>query len=55
MWIIVGNGFSANHFKSGMENISSAKGTSKQAYQLIDTWLTQLSNYEVDLKLFVSP
>lgn len=55
MWIIVGNGFSADHFKSGMENISSAKGTSKQAYQLIDTWLTQLSNYEVDLKLFVSP
>ena len=55
MWIIVGNGFSAKHFKSGMENISSAKGTSKQAYQLIDTWLTQLSNYEVDLKLFVSP
>lgn len=55
MWIIVGNGFSANHFRSGMENISSAKGTSKQAYQLIDTWLTQLSNYEVDLKLFVSP
>lgn len=55
MWIIVGNGFSADHFKSAMENISSAQGTSKQAYQLIDTWLTQLSNYEVDLKLFVSP
>ena len=55
MWIIVGNHFSASHFRSDMENISNAKGTSKQAYQLIDTWLTQLSNYEVELKLFVSP
>ncbi|MEN2751961.1 DEAD/DEAH box helicase family protein [Psychrobacter sp. FBL11] len=55
MWIVVGNGFSASHFKKQMENISTAEGTSKQAYQLIDTWLTQFSNYEVELKLFVSP
>ena len=55
MWIVVGNGFSSNNFKKQMENISNAAGESKQAYQLIDTWLTQFSNYEVDLKLFVSP
>ena len=54
MWIIIGNGFSASHFRLQMENISTAAGESKQAYQLIDTWLTQLSNYEVDLKIFVS-
>lgn len=54
MWLVIGNAFSASHFRKQMENISTAVGESKQAYQLIDTWLTQLSNYEVDLKIFVS-
>lgn len=55
MWIVIGNGFSSENFRKQMENISNAAGESKQAYQLIDTWLTQFSNYEIDLKLFVSP
>ena len=54
MWLVIGNAFSASHFRRQMENISTALDESKQAYQLIDTWLTQLSSYEVDLKIFVS-
>ena len=54
VWLVIGNAFSKNHFENQMKNISNANAESKQAYQLIDTWLSTLSSHEVDLKIFVS-
>ncbi|MFK3988837.1 DEAD/DEAH box helicase [Psychrobacter sp. NPDC064578] len=54
VWLVIGNAFSNSHFTKQMKHISNASDESKQAYQLIETWLTTLSNYDVDLKMFVS-
>ena len=54
VWLVIGNAFSNSHFTKQMNHISNASDESKQAYQLIETWLTTLSNYDVDLKMFVS-
>ena len=54
VWLVIGNAFSSSHFTKQMKHISNASDESKQAYQLIETWLTTLSNHDVDLKMFVS-
>ena len=54
VWLVVGNAFSNSHFNKQMKNISNAEDESKQAYQLIETWLNTLSSHDVDLKIFVS-
>ncbi len=55
IWLVVGNSFSRQHFISQFSNPSTAAAESIQAYQLLDTWLSQASNHNVDMKVFVSP
>lgn len=54
IWIVVGNAFSQSHFLNQFNNPSLAAPETVQAYQLLDTWFSQASNQNVDLKLFVS-
>lgn len=54
IWIVVGNNFSYQHFMNQLSNPSNASPESIQAYQLLDTWLAQASNQDVDMKFFVS-
>ncbi|SNT71328.1 DEAD/DEAH box helicase [Psychrobacter sp. LV10R520-6] len=54
VWLVIGNAFSNSHFTKQMKNISNAEDESKQAYQLVETWLSTLSSHDVDLKMFVS-
>ena len=54
IWLVIGNAFSNGHFTKQLKSISNAEDESKQAYQLIETWLSTLSSHDVDLKIFVS-
>lgn len=55
IWIIMGNSFSHQHFTLKMKNPSTASPETIQAYQLLDTWFSQASLQNVDIKVFVSP
>ena len=54
IWIVVGNAFSHSHFNSQFDNPSMAVPETIQAYQLLDTWFSQASAHDVDLKIFTS-
>ncbi len=55
IWIVMGNSFSYSHFTTKLENPTKASPETLQAYQLLDTWFSQASNHNVDIKVFVSP
>ncbi|MBZ7258301.1 hypothetical protein FMK76_17760, partial [Klebsiella pneumoniae] len=56
IWIVVGNGFSLNHFKSQFNpSVVKKSQESMQSYQLIDSWLLQSKSLGIDVKFFVSP
>lgn len=54
IWIVVGNAFSHSHFISQFRNPSIAAPETIQAYQLLDTWFSQASAHDIDLKFFTS-
>ncbi|MBN7124116.1 restriction endonuclease subunit R [Erwinia billingiae] len=54
IWIVIGNAFSKSHFEKQFSNPGKISDETLQAYQLIDTWILQTSNYDVDVKFFVS-
>jgi hypothetical protein len=55
IWLVIGNAFSHQHFISQLKSPSTALPETVQAYQLLDTWFSQTSNQDVDMKIFVSP
>ncbi|MDC4787057.1 DEAD/DEAH box helicase [Acinetobacter baumannii] len=55
IWLVIGNAFSYKHFMSQLNSPSTAKAETVQAYQLLDTWFSQTSSHDVDMKIFVSP
>ncbi|TDA44923.1 DEAD/DEAH box helicase [Burkholderia pyrrocinia] len=55
IWMVVGNAFSREHFRTQMAKGKNATSESLQAYQLIDSWQSTTSNNDVTLKIFVSP
>ena len=54
IWIVVGNAFSHNHFITQFSDPSKAAPETVQAYQLLDTWFSQTTAHDVDLKFFTS-
>ncbi|MFI8035723.1 restriction endonuclease subunit R, partial [Acinetobacter sp. ABJ_C3_5] len=54
IWIVVGNAFSHGHFISQFRNPSIAAPETIQAYQLLDTWFSQASAHDIDIKFFTS-
>lgn len=55
IWLVMGNSFSYKHFKDQLSSPSMACAETVQAYQLLDTWYSQTSNQNVEMKIFVSP
>lgn len=55
IWLVMGNSFSYKHFKDQLNSPSMACAETVQAYQLLDTWFSQTSNQNVEMKIFVSP
>ncbi|EOQ69757.1 DEAD/DEAH box helicase [Acinetobacter pittii] len=54
IWLVIGNAFSHKHFMSQLNSPSTANSETVQAYQLLDTWFSQTSSHDVDMKIFVS-
>lgn len=54
VWIVVGNGFSKKHFIKELKKGQRAQSESLQSYQFIDSWLSSLSVFDCDLKIFCS-
>ena len=54
IWIVMGNSFSYNHFKSQL-SAGNAVGESLQAFQLISNWIGVANNNDVRLLIFTSP
>jgi superfamily II DNA or RNA helicase len=54
IWIIVGNGFSKQHFFEQMDCPGCGNAESFQAYQLISSWISTANNYDATIKFFVS-
>lgn len=55
IWIVVGNGFSKEHFVRQFNYGNRAAATSLQAYQLLDSWMSTAAGLDVEIKFFVSP
>lgn len=55
IWIVVANGFSAEHFERQLKLGSEANGETLQAFQLLNSWLATSHDNDVELKVFVSP
>ncbi|MCC9659511.1 DEAD/DEAH box helicase family protein [Pseudoalteromonas sp. MB41] len=55
IWVVVANGFSAEHFEQQLKLGSEANGETLQAFQLLNSWLATAHNNDVELKVFVSP
>ncbi|WP_429100455.1 DEAD/DEAH box helicase [Aeromonas veronii] len=55
IWIVAANSFSRKHFSEQLAKGSTANSESLQAYQLIQSWLSNAHSNDVELKIFVSP
>ena len=55
IWIVVGNGFSKEHFVQQFDDGNQAAPTSLQAYQLLDSWVSTAAGFDVEMKFFISP
>jgi hypothetical protein len=54
IWIVVGNGFSKEHFVQQFDGGNRAAPTSLQAYQLLDSWMSTAAGLDVEMKFFIS-
>jgi superfamily II DNA or RNA helicase len=54
IWLVIGNGFSKNHFKQQLSKGQNGAPESLQSYQFIDSWLATLSSFDIDFKMFCS-
>jgi len=53
IWVVVANGFSAEHFEQQLKLGPEANGETLQAFQLLNSWLATAHNNDVELKVFV--
>jgi len=55
IWIVAANSFSRDHFSKQLKQGATANSESLQAYQLIQSWLSNAHSNDIELKIFVSP
>lgn len=55
IWIVAANSFSRDHFSEQLKQGATANSESLQAYQLIQSWLSNAHSNDIELKIFVSP